>query len=420
MTALQRYGTSVLGILIFLLGMWQFAAAIDSREFHRDEARWIHRTIYLQEAMHPFSAYWQDSTWQTSGRSLDEIYRLRAQPPVGSYIIGIGMLLQGEPLPRIGYWNMDHDDAWNQAHGNKPGDAQLVAARRTTAFVGALTALLIYLIGLRLTNPVGAAVGATFFALHPLAIYLATFAGSDITLLLFIALSAWLAARLAEKPSWWRATMLGIAIGLGGGTKLSPLGIAVALALIGVVLVLWNTPAITKRGLCQSQIRLGWMLLSTPLVAALTFIASYPYLWRHPIQHSRNLLDYRRLGMEIQGDIWSQNAVGDPLEAIQRSWNRLTGVEWSVLGRFFGVAWSLEVLLALIGGVVLAWLCWRRGIGSATALIAIVLGTMVAITFGGMGVDWARYHGPILSAMAVGIGVTFGVIVSLLRKEPLA
>lgn len=410
---LQRYGTQVLGVLVFLLAMWQFTAAVGNREFHRDEARWIHRATYLREVLHPFSNYWLEETWQSSGTSLDEVNRLRAQPPVGSYVIGLGMLVQGEPLPRIGYWNMDHDNAWNETNGNKPSDSQLTAARRTTAVVGAITALLIYLTGLRLTNPIGAASGALIFAFHPLAIYLATFAGSDITLICFIALSAWLAARLAEQPAWTRAILLGIAIGLGGGTKLSPLGISIALALVGAVLVLWRSREKDDRW------RLGWMLMSTPVVAAVTFIASYPYLWRHPIQHSRNLLNYRTLGMEIQGELWTQVAVDGPWEALERSWNRFASQEWSVLGRFVGIAWPLELILAVIGALVLTAIVWRRGIASAAAMIAGVLATMVIITIVGMGVDWARYHGPILLAMAVCIGVSLGGAVSLARKERL-
>ncbi|MCA9833990.1 MAG: phospholipid carrier-dependent glycosyltransferase [Thermomicrobiales bacterium] len=406
----NRITIPLLGALVVLLAIWQFFSAVDDREFHRDEARWIHRAVYLRELLHPFSDYWDESTWRTSGSSADEIYRLRAQPPVGSYVIGIGMLLQGEPLPHIGYWNMDHDDAWNAERGNKPSDAQLLAARRTTAAVGVLTALLIYLIGLRLTNPVGAAAGAAFFALHPLAIYLATFAGSDITLIFFIALSAWLAARVAERPTWSRAILLGIAIGLGGGTKLSPLGIAIVLALLGVILIGWrwlsgrNDHGMAKKGIDK----LGLLLLSTPFVAAATFVASYPYLWPDPIRHSRNLLDYRTWGMEVQSTLWTQVAISGPREAVQRSWHRFASEDWSLLGRFLGVAWPVELWLALIGAVILAWLIWKRGLASGTALIAVVLGTMVVITFGGMGVDWARYHGPILLAMAVCTGVTVG------------
>lgn len=399
----SKWGVPLLGLLVLVIAGWQFFSAIDDREFHRDEARWIHRATYLREGLHPFSDYWVDTTW-VDGASMDERFRLRAQPPVGSYVIGLGMLLQGEPLPDIGYWNMDHDTEWNADNGNLPTSGQLLSARRTTATIGVLTAILVYLVGLRLSTPVGAAMGAIFFALHPLARYLSTFVGSDITLAFFIALSAWLAGRLAEQPNWRRTVPLGIAIGLGAGTKLSPLGTGFALAAVGIVLVAWQW---RQRSVTW---QLGWMLMSVPAIAAGTFVATYPYLWRNPIQHSRNVLDYRTLGMDIQGQLWNQVAIDSPAEAIHRSWQRFGSVEWSVLGRFFGLSLPAELLISLAGAGILLLLIRQRGLISAVALIAVVLGATVGITFVGMGVDWARYHLPILLAMAMCFGLTFGTL----------
>src|SRR5699024_7727472 len=116
MKHVSRYSTPIISALIFVFAMWQFLPTIDDRDFHRDESRWIQRAEYLKEFGDPFGVYWDESTW-ADGASLDERNRLRAQPPMGSYLIGIGYLLQGEPLPRIGYWNMDHDDAWNAERG---------------------------------------------------------------------------------------------------------------------------------------------------------------------------------------------------------------------------------------------------------------------------------------------------------------
>src|SRR5699024_3619054 len=215
----------------------------------------------------------------SDGESLDHRNRLRAQPPVGSYMMGIGFLLQGQPLPDIGYWNMDHDTEWNAQQGNLPDDEMLETARRTTATLTALTAVAIFLIGTRLTTTIGGVVGALVFALHPLTKHLSTFAGSDAALVFFLALSALLAARLAEKPTWTRAALLGIAIGLGGGVKLSPRGIAAALAIIGVVLRATSSSS-------QRSPRLALMLLMQPFIAGATFVVSYPYLWRNPIENS--------------------------------------------------------------------------------------------------------------------------------------
>jgi hypothetical protein len=162
---------------LFLLACWQFLGAVDDLPMHRDEARWIHRGEYVRELLHPFSQYWDEDAWIQQGGTLDEQYRLRAQPPFGSYLMGIGLLAQGRDLETNGFWNMDHDDAWNIARGNQPSPADLTAARRTSAIIGAFTVVAVYMIGTRLTNRVGGVTGAVFLAFHPLMILLATFAG---------------------------------------------------------------------------------------------------------------------------------------------------------------------------------------------------------------------------------------------------
>lgn len=402
----QRLVTPAISLAIFIVAMWQFLPTIDEREFHRDEARWIHRAVYVRELADPFSDYWDESTWSV-GETLDHRNRLRAQPPVGSYLMGVGFLLQGQPLPNTGYWNMDQDTAWNAQQGNLPSDDMLETARRTTATLTALTAVMIYLIGTRLSSIVGAAAGALFFALHPLTIYLSTFAGSDAALIFFIALSALLAARLAENPSWPRAVLTGVAIALGGGVKLSPLGIAVALAVVGLLLM---------TGRAKRSSRLGLMLLAQPLIAGLVFVISYPYLWRNPIEHSLNLLRYRTLSFELQSSLWGQIAIDSPIEALERIWSRFASNEWSLLGRIFDVAWPAENLIAVAGIVILLVRVLRHGFSSPTAMIAAVTGATTAITIIGMQVDWARYHWPLLLASSMCVGLAIGAVDLRMRQ----
>lgn len=405
--------TILISVLIFVIAMWQYLPTIEEREFHRDEARWIHRTEYVRELANPFSDYWDESTW-ADGETLDHRNRLRAQPPVGSYMMGIGFLLQGQPLPDIGYWNMDHDTEWNAEQGNLPDEEMLKTARRTTATLTALTAVAIFLVGTRLTTTIGATVAALVFALHPLTMYLSTFAGSDAALVFFIALSALLAARLAENPTWPRAILLGIAIGLGGGVKLSPLGIAAVLATLGVLLLVAKS---------MKSSRLAPMLIAQPLIAGATFVISYPYVWRNPIENSLNLLRYRTMSFDLQSSLWEHVAIDSPLEALERIWNRFAGEEWSLLGRFFGVALPIENLLTIAGLAVLTVLVFRRGLSSATAMIAATIGAAAAITIVGMQVDWARYHWPILLGMALCIGIAIGAVQRRLlpkRRKPAA
>jgi hypothetical protein len=376
---------------------------------HRDEARWIHRASYVHELMHPLGDYWDEETWIARGGTLDERYRLRAQPPMGSYVMGIGFLLQGQPLPDIGFWNMDQDDAWNARQGNQPSHDEVITARRTSAVVGALTVVAVFLIANRLTNPLGGIAAAVMLTFNPLMTYLATFAGSDAVLGLTIALAGVTAYRLADRPSWPRAILLGVILGLGASTKLSPLGITAPLALLGVLAlgyrylhVIFNDrelPAPPPTGLALQ-------LLSTPIVAVITLVLSYPYLWRDPVGHIRALIDYRQWGMEIQGTLWEHIAVETRTEAFRRVGIKLSD-EWPTLSwPWFPV--GLELAIAAAGLVLLLWLVIRHGLWSAHALAAAVLTGGFAITIYGLNADWARYHLPVLLLTTVCIGVSTG------------
>ena len=396
---------------LFLLACWQYFAIVDDRPFHRDEARWIHRAEYVGELANPFSSYWDESTWIERGGSLDERYRLRAQPPLGSYLMGIGLLAQGRDLDTNGFWVMDDDNVQNAAQGNVPSTEDLTAARRTTAVVSAFTVAVVYFIGTRLTHRVGGVVAALFLLFHPLVNLYAAFAGSDMLLVLLVALAAVAAYRLADRPSWSRAVLLGVLLGLGGAAKLSPLGIAIPLALLGGLVILLHLTGKSSRRLTggQASSAFGLHLLSVPLVAAATLVASYPYLWRAPIEHMRAMFAFRTTGMDLQASIWEHVAVESPVEALQRVQARL-GDEFTVLGRL-GATWDagrLELALAAVGLIVFGWLALRRGIASGHGLAMIVLGGQAAITVVGMGVDWARYHLPILLLVAVCIGVAVG------------
>jgi hypothetical protein len=411
----RRIQSAAFVIAVFLFALSQFLPAVDDREFHRDEARWIHRGVYIENLFDPLSNVWEEDTWLARGGTMDEQFRLRAQPPLGSYVMGLGFLLQGQDAPDIGFWNMDHDDAWNSAAGNMPTEQQLHTGRRTNAFVGAFTVVAVFFIARRLTNTVGGVVAAVFLAAHPLMIYVATFAGSDAVLGLTIAIAAVAAYRFADRPTWPRAHLLGVMIGLGGSAKLSPMGISVGLAALGAVLI--SARLIRSNAESLPRMRFGWQLISTPFVAAITLVVSYPYLWRDPIGNTRNLLDYRTLGMELQGSLWSGIAVSGPVEALQRIGRRL-GDEMTLLGRMTDTfPAGTELAIAAAGLVLLLWLVVRRGIWSATGLTSAVLISEVAITVLGLKADWARYHFPVLLLVAVCIGIIPGWLVQRLEAR---
>lgn len=143
----------LVAVAVFALALWQNLAQVPDTSFNPDESRWLHRAHYLRDVIHPFGPTWKPG------------YLTRGQPPLGSYATGIGLLAQGRDLATNGSWIYTcqegvcrtgfQERAENVAAGNVPSAADLQAGRRTSAVVGALTALVVYLLGARLTNRTG-------------------------------------------------------------------------------------------------------------------------------------------------------------------------------------------------------------------------------------------------------------------------
>jgi hypothetical protein len=401
-----------LGIVAF----WQLLPAVATTPFHRDEARWLHRASYLREWRDPLGPRWQDGGYPAGEGTADELNRMRGQPPLGSYLIGLGLLLQGRDLSTNGFWNMERDEAWNAARGNVPDAADLRAGRRTSVAVAALTVAVVYLLGRRLTSRVGGATGALLLAFHPLLLDTATRAWADPLLVLLVALAALAAVRLGERPSRGRALLLGALLGLGGATKLSPLLVALPLGAFGAALLL-----AARLGGRPADVRVGRHLLAVPLVAFAVFVAVYPYLWRDPLGHTRNLFAYRIGSFQGQATNWPESGVPTRTEALRRVGAQLSYGS-STSGRLAAAAArspaipirragsgvDLDLLLAVAGGLLLTALAVGRGVGSGPLLALAVLGGQAAVTVLGMRVDYARYHLPVLLAVAVCAGAALG------------
>lgn len=259
-----------IAVVVFVLGFWQNLSDLHLTPFHPDETRWLHRAEYLGELRDPLGSFWDEGTM------------LRVQPPLGSYLTGLGLLVQGRDLTTNGAWNFNYGHGWNVAAGNMADPADLEAGRRTNAAVGALTAVVVYFIGKRLTNRIGGLIGALFLAAHPLMIYHSSQVVSDSLLLLLIALAALTAARLAERPTWGRTLLLGAVLGLGAATKLTPFAVAVALAGIGVALIGWSMIA-RRRDDRPSE---GEQLFGRPMLtgtgAELIAAPAHPVEWSNP------------------------------------------------------------------------------------------------------------------------------------------
>jgi hypothetical protein len=405
-----------IALVVCALALWQNLADVPVTPFNPDESRWLHRAHYLRAALDPRGPTWDDG------------YLTRGQPPLGSYLMGVGLLLQGRDLTTNGSWLYTCQEgtcrpgfdelAHNRAAGNIPAAADLEAGRRTSAAVGALTAVAVFFLGKRLSNRVGGAVGALLLAAHPFQAYVASLATADALLGLLLALAALAAARLADRPTWPRALLLGALLGLGGATKLSPLLAAVPLAGLGAALLAagWRRRNETERWSLRAD-RLAPALLATPLVAFLAFVAVNPYLWPDPIGRTVDLFAFRAQEMQHQGADWPVLAVPSRADAFRRVGVNL-GTRWDATGRALEAGLErldvavdvppLDLPLALVGLELMIALAVWRGPRGPHALVLVLLGGQVAITIAGMRSAFDRYHVPMALFVAVSVGLLAG------------
>lgn len=406
----------IIAVVLFTLALWQILPHVHVTSFNPDESRWLSRAHYLEDFIHP-----ERSTW-------DDGYMTRAQPPLGSYITGLGLLIQGLSLSTNGAWvytcqegacrQDDNELARNVAAGNMPSHADLLASRRTSAAIGAATVAVVYVLATLLSNRIGGVAAGLFLALHPFQSYVSSLGTSDALLGLLLALAALAACSFAARPTWPRALLLGLLLGLGGATKLTPLLVSLPLAMLGAVLVLagwWSGHGATPR--TRMLARAGWKLVTLPGIAFVVFVAVYPYLWFDPIGRTVKLFRFRAQEMGYQAQQYSDLAVHGRAEAFARIGSTL-GKQYDVLERltsplshvpgWVGYLSGVDLALALIGAeIFIALAIWHGPLGRAT-LTLLVLGGAVAVTIAGMRAEFDRYQVPMLIAAAVCLGLLVG------------
>jgi len=387
----------VIALVLFAVSLGANFDAIPTTPTHPDESRWLNRAYYVQDLGDPFGPTWQDYV-TTQG-----------QPPLGSIVMGIGLAIQGKPLDSVKVWDFAYGSDWNTWAGANPSDEIRTAGRRTNAVVGALVVATVYILGRLMTNRVGGAIGALFLAFHPLHIMLSTQALSDETLALLLALIFLAGWWFAKRPTWTRAIALGILLGLGGAVKLTPLLLSGPLAAFGVLRLLLDRD--------QTARRYALKMVMQPIIAFVTFIAIYPYLWVAPIRRTWNLYAFRASEMSDQGTAWPDAAVKNPLDALGRFGAYLANTSTSrhvlkPVATFFGadhVPAGLDFIPAVAGLLILLWWVAKRGFWTPEAMVALLMGTEAATLVFGMKTDFYRYHLPIVIIMAVCITTCAGV-----------
>lgn len=419
------FGIGALCLFVFFFALWQSSAKLHTSPFHPDESRWIDRATYLEELRHPLGSFWQDR------------YLIRGQPPMGSYVIGLALLLQGKDLDTNGPWDFQYGFetaiTWNVSHGNMPTFDNLIAARQGNMVLGALTCVMLVLIVGMLVNWAGGLVAGLFMAVHPLHIYLSTLAVSDAMFTTFVAFSVLAVIWLAKKPTWGRSLLLALALGMGAATKLSPLLIAVGWTAYAFVLFLdpWlrsrerigRAWKLVSRREFGTERQLGWKLLVQSGLVGAFFIVVYPFLWSDPIGRTRIIFDFRKSEMDSQARVWPDAAIHGPIDALRRTWHNLqdrtssSGRIFTWVGEQLGRTWngySVDLPLAIAGLAILVYLAWKNGLASPHMLGMLAIAAQSVVILGALGVDFDRYYEPLVFATATGVGVLFGWVGSLL------
>ncbi|MGC4106368.1 MAG: glycosyltransferase family 39 protein [Thermomicrobiales bacterium] len=416
----RRLWHGVIAVLLFSFAFGVYINGNETTPFHQDESRWLNRAHYFADLLDPFGPTWEDQ------------YLTRGQPPVGSYVMGIGLMLQGLGPDTNLAWDFRRGGDFNRDNGMFPTDADMQAGRRTNNVLGALAVVTVFLVVTNLTNAVGGVAAALLLVANPLQSWHNRLALADTTMTLTLALLLLTLVHLMRRPRWGLALLAGVLVGLGGANKFTPLALAVPLAGLGFLMLAQSWWA--GRALKDASIRgwkglpplrdVSWMLLSTPLVAGFTFVAVYPYLWPDPIGRALVLLRFRQQEMASQSRIYPERNIADPIESFRRTWDYLTG-QWSGTQRFLDqldltslgdTLAGLDVWLALGGLAVLAILSAQKGLRSPHLMVLAIVVVESLTVIVSMKTDFERYYLPIVLGNVVTAGILIGVVASLVWR----
>lgn len=416
----QRLVTAGLAVLLFVIAFAHYESDVDTTRFHPDESRWINRAHYLEDLLDPFGSTWNDQ------------YLTRGQPPMGSYVMGIGLLVQGRDLDTNNAWEYRRGGDWNVANGMYPTPEDLRAGRMTNVALGSVAVVIVFLAIRLLSNSLGGVIGASILIFHPLQSWHNRLALADTALTLTLAALVLALIMLMRKPGWFRALAVGILIGLGGANKLTPMALAFVIAAVGASMLIWtlyrrwvDRPAGEQWWSTLPGVHhLSWMLLSIPAIAGATFIAVYPYLWQRPIVNTLKLLDFRQNEMEAQSRLYPNFAVETTSEAIAKTWSSLadrwSATEWMLtqIGlTSVGEALSpLDLILAIVGIALMVYVAIQYPIRSGHFMVLLVLGVQVATIILAMRTDFERYYLPIVLATAIIAGTGIGLISQAIKR----
>jgi hypothetical protein len=399
----------LLALGVLLIGGWSQVEAGRTAGFNWDESRYIGRARFFYYAFieHDFSGpVWADSE------------ATHTQPMLTNFLVGGWLTARGYDVREL-----DVLPPYDPARGEpEPSrrvervDYQLLAAAREPMVpLGAAVAVVLYLLGRLLGGRVAGLVAVGLALGSPLLRDFLPQARSECLLSLWILLGLLLAylcaggaARLGSR--WFGE--VGLALGLGLGTKLSAALSRAAILLWSLVAAAragWHTRCSGRRACLGSvwRARRGWLLAGW--VALSMFVLSDPHLDGNPLLHTRHLLQCRvqeALDQLVEHPSLARTTLPDRAAFV---------IGRSLFGRTATGAQGLppEVVLFTLGAIVLlrrTWRGWRHtGLLPAEGLVVLTIGVYFVGVTAALLVAWERYLVPtlLLGTLLSGVGAAW-------------
>jgi hypothetical protein len=247
-----------------------------------------------------------------------EAYNRLLTGTVNAYLTGFILWHTGTPLdswPPM--WYYPQTVAENRAAGRWPSESVLHRGRLASALLTAGGVWLIASLGNRIAGRSAGFFCALLYTLHPTILLNGRRGMQEGTLMFFCLLSVWLALRTLDKPTPFRAALLGIALGLALASKLTALltlvAVLIALLLpfptpgfVGTRFIssayrLFRKPEKPVRDVSSLTIRTALMTTIIPLTtAAGIYLLLTPAIWSNPLDRSRLAAELRAQALQGQ------------------------------------------------------------------------------------------------------------------------
>lgn len=386
---------SAIGLAVVAVAFAFFLRGLPQRPVHPDEVLWISQAHYLEDLLDPSGPNWNPKK-----------FAMREAPKLGSVWMGVALVAQGRDLETNPNYDWDMDEAQNRAAGNWPDPDDLVATRRASALLMAISAGMVFLIATLFSNAAGGVAAALVFMTHPVIHAAGQRAMVDALWVFFALLASLLAWWFARAPGWGRAVALGAALGLGGAAKLTPVLFLGPLLLLGLLAPKRPLHVGGRTWVAAPRLRLASLAM---VPAALVGFAAFdPWLWRDPVDRSVLLFQVRGRMMEWQSTHHPDIEINGARDSIR--------LAWVVLGQRETLAQALLVA-GLAGTVLMVRRALVEGPWSAPAYLQVVLVGQAVVVLVAIRVAWFRYYVTVETLLAVGAGVLFGALIGeILRR----